>query len=215
MTLAAVAEVEIRFADLNLRVDQLDHEVWDSAQLVLITHYWSGQPAEHERHANARLLWTPQALLARFEANQSEPLIVSPTPNTATKTIGLWERDVCEIFIAPNPAERNRYFEFEVAPNGEWVDLALTDRKGVRETQWDYESGMTAAARVKPTQVVIGMSIPWSNQIPLPSRQDEWRGNLCRCIGSGEDRGYLAWQPTLTDKANFHVPDKFGRLRFC
>ncbi|MGH9882352.1 MAG: carbohydrate-binding family 9-like protein, partial [Pyrinomonadaceae bacterium] len=77
-----------------------------------------------------------------------------------------------------------------------------------------FHSGMSTATRVASDHVVIAMRIPWSEQISKPMRGDEWRGNLCRCVGSGEDRGYLAWRPTRTEKPNFHVPEVFGRLRF-
>jgi len=40
------------------------------------------------------------------------------------------------------------------------------------------------------------------------------RANLFRCIGSDPTRGYLAWQPTRTPEANFHLPQVFGWLVF-
>lgn len=207
--------VEIRVTELDLSVAELDHEIWNYAEPVLIRHYWSGELAPQTRHAEARLISTPTALFIRFEANQTEPLIANPIPQTEIKTIGLWDRDVCELFIALNAAAPNRYFEFEAAPTGEWLDLAIRLNDETRDTDWDFRSGMTAAAQIEVGKVVIAMRVPWSAQIPKPSIGDEWRGNLCRCIGIGEERGYLAWQPTLTDKANFHVPERFGTLRFC
>ncbi len=214
MSSQAGGVVEIRATELDLAVDQLDHDIWNHAQPVIITRYWSGELAPQTRHVEARLISTPTALLARFEGNQAESLIVSSTPQTKTKTIGLWDRDVCEIFIAPNADEPTRYFEFEAAPTGEWVDLAIRLNEENRQTEWDYRSGMTAAAQVERNRVVIAIRVPWSARIPQPSPGDQWLGNLCRCIGSGAERGYLAWQATLTDKANFHVPERFGILRF-
>ncbi len=214
MDLQKIKVVEIRATELDLSVAELDHEIWNYVPAVKIARYWSGELAPPLRHAEARLISTPSALLIRFEATQNEPLIVCPTPETKTKTIGLWDRDVCEIFIAPNAAEPNCYFEFEAAPTGEWVDLAIRLNEETRETDWDFRSGMTTAARVEANKILIAMRIPWTAQIPKPSIGDEWLGNLCRCIGEGEERGYLAWQPTYTDKANFHVPEVFGTLRF-
>ena len=77
---------------------------------------------------------------------------MSANPQTETKTMGLWDRDVCEAFLAPNPEHPNRYFEFEAAPTGEWVDLAVHLKPGQRETEWDFESGMTTAARIGDNQ---------------------------------------------------------------
>jgi hypothetical protein len=139
---------------------------------------------------------------------------VSSVPQVEKKTIGLWNRDVCEIFIAPDAATPERYFEFEAAPTGEWVDLAITFGDAGRETDFEFHSGMSAAAIVRPGQISIAMRIPWSAAIPKPVRGDQWRVNLFRCVGLGNDR-YLAWQPTHAPEPNFHVPDKFGWLRFA
>ncbi|MGH9959146.1 MAG: carbohydrate-binding family 9-like protein [Pyrinomonadaceae bacterium] len=37
---------------------------------------------------------------------------------------------------------------------------------------------------------------------------------MFRCVGTGKDRGYLAWQPTRTEQPNFHIPKVFGWLIF-
>lgn len=139
---------------------------------------------------------------------------MNPKPQTTTKTLGLWNRDVCEIFLAPEPTDVHRYFEFEAAPTGEWIDLAIAWKHGERQTDWTFASGMTAAAEIGNGQVAIAVCIPWSDSLPRPAGEDQWRINLFRCVGSGDDRGYLAWQPTLTPKPNFHVPEVFGWLEF-
>ena len=208
--------VDVRHTGLDLLPHQWDHEVWATAQPIALTHYWSGEFANPNRHAEARLLWTPKALLARFESNQFEPLIVNSAPVVDQKTLGLWDRDVCEIFIAPDAKTPNCYFEFEAAPTGEYVDLAVCLDGELRDVEWDFQSGMTVAALIdEKKKTLTGIRIPWSAVISKPATGDIWLGNLCRCVGIGEDRGYLAWQPTLTEKANFHVPEKFGQLRFC
>jgi alpha-galactosidase len=187
---------------------------WDKASAVTITHLWSGQEAAPTRHAEARVCWSDEALHVRFIGQQNEPLVVSQTPVTDRKTLGLWDRDVCEIFVAPDAANTSRYFEFEAAPTGEWVDLAIVITPSGRETEWDYASGMETSALVEKGRIVIGMKIPWSERIPKPAVGDEWRVNLFRCVGPDEATRYLAWRPTHTPEPNFHVPAAFGWLRF-
>lgn len=166
-----------------------------------------------ERHASAQVLWSDAALAVRFRCRQAEPLVVHPAPQTGVKTIGLWERDVCEIFLAANPDELWDYYEFEAAPTGEWLDLALRQTAAGRETDWAYDSGMTAAARVETGVVTIAMRIPWSGMgMAEPAAGQKLRTNLFRCVGAGETRGYLAWRPTFTPQPNFHVPEAFGLL---
>ena len=116
---------------------------------VLIDKYWSGENAPIGRQFKAKLLWSDTAIYVRFEANQNEPLIVSEKPNLKTKTRGLWDRDVCEIFLAPKKEDFRHYFEFEIAPTGEWIDLGIYQKPDERITDWDYHSGMESAAKIE------------------------------------------------------------------
>ena len=154
-------------------------------------------------------------MYVRFEAEQSEPLVVSDKPNTAAKTMNLWDRDVCEIFLAPDAKEPRKYFEFEVAPNGEWIDVALDLTSGKRVSDWEYRSGMEAAAVVGEGKVTMGIKVPWKAFGKAPRVGDVWLGNIFRCIGKDPDRGYLAWSPTLTEVPSFHVPERFGEFVFA
>lgn len=206
--------IEALYTADDLSATDIDHAGWDLVKSIPLTHYWSGNAAPRDRHAEARILWSEESLLVRFVCRQSEPLIVSSNPQTASKTLGLWDRDVCEVFLAPNPGQPGRYFEFEAAPTGEWIDLAVHMKSGQRETDWNFESGMTTSALVGEGRVIIAMRIPWGNQIHKPQRGERWRLNLFRCVGSNQDRGYLAWQPTLTELPNFHLPEAFGWLVF-
>lgn len=196
-------------------VSALAHEEWEKARSVQLVRYWSGEEAPCSRHAEARVLWSEAALCVRFTCRQDEPLIINMTPQTTRKTTGLWERDVCEIYIAPGAESPRRYLEFEVAPTGEWLDLSIEHTEGRRETDWDFNSGMTAAARIDAALVVMALRIPWAafgQAAPQPG--ERWRVNLFRCVGAGRERGYLAWQPTRTPQPNFHVPSVFGELQF-
>ena len=193
---------------------QFDHPAWDKCEQVKIEHYWSGDPAPASRHAEARLCWSNEALHVRFVGEQHEPLVVTENPVTDRKTHGLWDRDVCEIFVAPDPTHPERYFEFEAAPTGEWIDLGIVIKSTGRETDWDFKSGMEAAALVEPQSVKIGIRIPWSGVIGKPEVGDVWLVNLFRCVGPEAPERYLAWRPTRTPEPNYHVPDAFGELRF-
>ncbi|HVG35755.1 MAG TPA: carbohydrate-binding family 9-like protein [Pyrinomonadaceae bacterium] len=199
---------------VELAAADLDDEVWERASAVHLTRYWSGADAPPGRHAEARLLWSDAAMHVRFRCRQDEPLIVNTTPQTEMKTMGLWERDVCEIFVAPDAGEPERYFEFEAAPTAEWLDLMIRQLPEARETDWDYQSGMTAAARIADREIIIAMRIPFTALGHTPATNDRWRTNLFRCVGEGDERGYLAWRPTHTPRPNFHVPQAFGWLKF-
>lgn len=195
-------------------VEELDSAAWKSASQTFVAQYWSGKAAPVGRQFSARLLWSDEALYVRFDASQSEPLVVSEVPDITKKVFGLWDRDVCEIFVAPDASQRHKYFEFEIAPTGEWIDLGINVTPKKRITDLEYKSGMQSAVFVEDDKVVMAIRIPWTAFGKTPKAGDIWLGNLFRCVGKDSTRGYLSWQATKTKKPNFHVPSKFGEFEF-
>jgi len=204
----------VKHTGQDLRVSDLFNELWKTAYHTELTSYWDGSAAPFGRRATVRLLWSEKAIYVRFDANQSEPLVIAEKPDVTKKAMNLWDRDVLEIFLAPDKNEPRRYFEFEAAPTGEWLDVALDSTSGKRISDWDYRSGMESAAKIETDRVVIAMKIPWTAFRKKPKAGDVWLGNLLRCVGKDPDRGYLAWSPTLTESPNFHVPTSFGEFHF-
>src|SRR5687767_4379502 len=205
---------QVKSIQKDITVGDLSNTVWKTADPIAIRTYWSGVMAPPGRHFTARLLWSRSALYVLFEANRAEPLVVSANPDLSKKSMGLWDRDVCEIFVAPDRNEPGRYFEFEAAPTGEWLDVALDTTSGARKSDWGYASGMEVSAQIEAEKVILAVKIPWKAFGETPRAGDVWLGNLFRCVGKGPDRGYLAWQPTMTKEPAFHVPEKFGEFKF-
>ncbi len=207
-------KLKITHIKKDFSVSDLDNKAWKNAGEVSIDKYWSGENAPDGRQFKAKILWSKTALYVRFEANQNEPFVVSEKPNLTSKTRGLWDRDVCEIFLAPNRNEPRKYFEFEIAPNGEWIDLGIYQKPDERITDWDYASGMKSTAKVGKDKFTAAIKIEWKAFGKIPQKGDVWMGNIFRCVGAGETRGYLAWSPTKTKEPAFHVPEKFGEFVF-
>lgn len=187
---------------------------WNLAPTITIERYWSGEEAPSSRHAEVRAVWSDTALYVRFHAAQHEPIVASEHPVTDQKTLGLWDRDVCEVFVAPDICQPNRYFEFEAAPTGEWVDLSIEIDDGRRTSDLNFMSGMSTSTQIGNDSITTIIKIPWTAFGQTPNEGDTWLGNLYRCVGSDPTRGYLAWQPTLTDTPSFHAPDRFGEFHF-
>ena len=207
-------QIKVFHIENTFSITDFENKSWAKTEDALIDKYWSGENAPNGRHFKTKVLWSDSALYVQFEANQTEPPIVSDMPDLKTKTIGLWDRDVCEIFVAPDIQEPERYFEFEIAPTGEWLDLEIHQLPEKRETDFDYDSGMQSAAKIEKNKIIMAMKISWSAFGKTPKANDVWKGNLFRCVGSGATRGYLAWSPTETAKPNFHVPEAFGEFKF-
>lgn len=198
----------------DFSVKLLGSPEWRKALPVRVTEYWSGKPAPKQRTFVARVLWSDSALYVLFDAKQEEPLVVADRPDLTRKAMNLWDRDVFEIFLAPDRNEPRKYLEFEAAPTGEWLDVALDSTSGKRISDWDYKSDMETAAKIEKDRVIVGMKIPWMAFGKKPEAGDVWLGNIFRCVGREPDRGYLAWRPTMTKTPNFHVPGAFAEFHF-
>ena len=206
--------IPVNHIESDFPIDELDNKAWSKASEVNVDSYWSGESAPASRHFKAQLLWSDEALYVRFEAAQAEPLVLTERPDLSRKTMNLWDRDVCEIFVAPDKDRSNKYYEFEVAPTGEWIDVGIEVLPEKRVSDWEYASGMKTATRREKKKVVMAIRIEWKAFGKRPRAGDIWLGNLFRCVGRGLGRGYLAWLPTLTDEPAFHVPEKFGEFAF-
>jgi hypothetical protein len=206
--------IKIKYSKQEVQIENLDDFFWEKTDEVKIKNYWSGLEAEKSRHSTVNLLWGEDFLWVRFVCNQGETLYINDKPSLTKKSIGLWDFDVCEIFLAPNLENTAKYYEFEVSPSGEWLDLAIHQMPEKRETDWEFKSNMKVATKILENSIIMAIQIPWKAFGKKPYEGEKWGGNLFRCVGKGENRGYLAWQPTLTEKPNFHIPKKFGWFEF-
>lgn len=205
---------EITYSSRDHSIGDFLNARHDGDNWIRVSNYWSGSAAPKSRGFKAKLIWSDTAFYALFDAQQAEDLVVSSSPDLTKKAMNLWDRDVVEIFLAPDGNEPRKYFEFEVAPTGEWLDVAIDLTSGERITDWDYRSGMETAARIEEGRILMVMKIPWKAFGRKPKTGDVWLGNIFRCVGKGPERGYLAWLPTRTEKPNFHVPERFGDFKF-
>ena len=185
---------------------------------------WAAVPpviVSTDRYGNAilgaepasRSRWTEQALYFLF-VSAYRSLYLRPNPSTTAETWGLWDWDVAEVFIGYDTSHIGRYKEFEVSPQGEWVDLDIDrDRKG-NAADWSWNSGFQAKTRIDRDrkQWICEMRIPWTAIDPRPPAPgNELRLNLYRIEGAPPARQFLAWRPVYSD--SFHTPERFGTLR--
>lgn len=158
------------------------------------------------------LQWTTGSFYVLFICPY-EQLHLKPSPNLATETYELWNWDVAEVFIGDDFVNIRRYKEFEVSPQGEWVDLDVNLDDPPHERGWVWQSGIEVAARIDAAnRTWYGfMRIPWpSISSRRPEAGNQLRINFYRCQGSEPNRKYIAWQPV--HRPGFHTPECFGAL---
>jgi len=183
---------------------------WQNAKPITFCADWQGQNPEPARKTQIRVLWSPQTLYLRFECRYRE-LFLFPDSGSNGRRDHLWDRDVAEVFLQPDPSRERYYQEFEVSPNGMWVDFDIFP-----SGRADLKSAMTCSV------VLDKASHRWTAELAIPIRSltssfdpnAVWRVNFFRVEGIQEPRHYMAWQPTHSPQPNFHVPSAFGKMRF-
>lgn len=193
----------------------LAKRAWKTAAWVHFDHDWSGKRHYSRAATSVASRWTATQVYFAFRCKYSKLNIYSDGDSSKDKW-GLWERDVVEVFANPEPERVDHYYEFEVAPNNLWIDLEIDlKRKPFNDASWN--SGFQHATHVEngvwscEMRIPVGVMTPRGYRLRSGSR---WRVNLFRADGEGpdKDRRLLAWSPTLVP--NFHVPTRFGILRF-
>jgi hypothetical protein len=174
---------------------------------------WGAEVAGHRTEVRSR--WTGENLYFLFICPY-EQLHLKPDPETAVETNELWNWDVAEVFIGSDFQNIRRYKEFEISPQGEWIDLDIDLAKPHHEDGWTWNSGFQVAARIDTqARVWYGfMRIPYRSIDPRPpAAGTTLRVNFYRAQGPPEHHKAIAWQPT--GKATYHVPESFGILRLA
>jgi len=184
---------------------------WQRADAVRFSHDWQGKNPDPQRETEVRVLWSELELYLRFGC-AFRSIDVHPDCDLNGRRDSLWERDVAEVFLQTDRFGEKFYKEFEVSPNGQWLDLDITPQ-GLRHitSGMRLQVNLDEAARVWTADLAIPLAALTANFDPVHS----WRVNFFRCEGRDPERFYSAWQPTETEQPNFHVPQKFGWLRFA
>jgi hypothetical protein len=197
--------------DFTLSTDP-DAAVWKAATPIYAANGPKGDPTPGHR-TEIRSRWSDQNLFFLFICPY-EALNLKPNPTTTEETNKLWDWDVAEVFIGTNFQNIRHYTEFELSPQGEWVDLDIDRDHPLPGGGWQWNSGFKVAARIDSDKKIwYGvMRIPIAKVDDRPAEPGrEMRVNFYRIQGPGPGRKGIAWQPTHA--ATYHVPEAFGRLR--
>jgi hypothetical protein len=187
------------------------------------TAFWQGAKpvyAEVDGHGTrvpryrteVRSRWTSENLYLLFVCPYEE-LYLKPSPDTVKETNELWNWDVAELFIGSNFQDIRRYKEFEVSPQGEWIDLDINLALPHHEAGWTWNSGFEVAARIdREARVWYGsMRIPFKSiDERTPAAGNVFRANLFRSQGPPGHQQAIAWKAPMTN--TFHTPERFGKL---
>lgn len=184
---------------------------WRPARPVYAERGPDGEPMPRYR-TEIRSRWTKRYLYFLFICPY-ETLNLNPTPDTSSETARLWDWDVAEVFIGSDFENIQKYKEFEISPQGEWVDLDIDLSKPHHEDGWVWNSGFKLAARIDPVAKTWygAMRIPFAAlDRSAPRVGEKFRINM---FWSQRKGAKVAWQPPMSH--TFHVPERFGLLRLA
>ena len=126
---------------------------------------------------------------------------------------GLWDCDVCELFVSSAQEEAAvaaaPYFEFQVSPFSQYFELKIIEPRQVMDK--GFRSGVRVGAKVRTTQA-------WSAWMEIPLQAlgldgtKPLYGNATACLLREPHRAYMAAFHAEGIKADFHRPGDFGSL---
>ena len=141
----------------------------------------------------------------------------------------IYQEEVVEAFLCSG-GDITRYFEFEWSPHNVVFDAKIECPESGDRSRMTADVGWDCAGLKSAVQVVgtlddsSDVDERWTVEVALPFASigragkppvdgEEWRGNFYRIdqAGGGE---FSCWSPTLVLPPSFHVPARFGRLRF-
>ena len=222
LALALLATVAFAADDKSIESMKADNDVpltanpnssfWQPGRAVYAEKDRYGKPIPRYR-TQIRSRWTRDNLYFLFICPY-DALYLKAAPDTSTETPQLWDWDVAEVFIGSDFQNIRRYKEFEVSPQGEWIDLDIDLTKLHQEEGWRWNSGFQVSTHIDRAGKIwyAAMRIPLAAiDRRAPADGNLFRINLFRTQGPPSQRKYIVWQPTMSD--SFHVPETFGILR--
>jgi hypothetical protein len=197
---------------------RLDEPSWQAAPTVgdFLFPWW--EEGEKEP-TEARLLWDEWNLYVAFVAHDKH---ISATLTRRDDPVS--RDDAVEVFVGPDTAAVGNYFNFEFNALGTILDRSPRDN---RSSSWNAE-GIVVAIAIDGTLGdesdedrlwIAEIAIPFASfaeyapHLP-PGEGDVWRLNLYR-IGGRVNPQFSVWSDTQTEKPQYHVPERFGVVRFA
>jgi len=198
-------------ADFKLTADP-NSAAWKNVPGIIMEKGRRGESVANHK-TEIRSQWTAKNLYLLFICPY-ENLHLKPNPTTTAETNKLWEWDVAEVFIGTDFDDIKHYTEFQVSPQGEWVDLDIDRKPNPPRHDVGWNSGYEVKARLDQAKKVWygAMRIPMDKIDKRPAKVgNEMRINFYRIQAAPPNRVFVNWQPVNSD--NYHTPEAFGRLR--
>lgn len=214
-----IPRYEVKRAMSRISIDgKLDDKAWAAAGTIELMFPWESQTGAKQKTL-ARLLWDDDNLYVSYECEDADI-----TAQITERDGPVYTDDAVEIFINPKPSQTNLYLGLEMNVRAVLYDYLRAD------PQYLFKKlnlqGVQLATNIDGTLNMTGdkdrgwsleVSVPWANFEELSRRPQEgtvWAANLNRWDGVGRIRRLSMWSDPAIDRADPHVPKRFGELVF-
>jgi hypothetical protein len=145
-------------------------------------------------------------LLAKFNVTTNT---IAAKPQLARNQYP-YEYDVVEVFVRNAKSESAQYYEFEVSPYNQALQVNIVEPR--QEYYFGVKNGFTHTASIVAGGWEAEMRIPlaslgWDGRQPL-----ELIGNAYAALGEGDSRVYWSLFELPPGKPDFHIPGAFRPL---
>ena len=186
---------------------------------IEICKTWDGRPADADEHAMVHLRDLGEEIEIRVEAPfHGDP----PPPHDAGPTPKLYDHEVVELFLL---GDDNKFLEIELGPFGHSLALLLEGPRNDVLNSVDHP--LLVPLEYKTHKFTHG-NTRWTGTAVIPKKRNHStvrefnvvnllplgisHFNAYAIHGVGEERRYLAHNPTETPEPDFHVLEKFVKL---
>ncbi len=209
---AAVLPNEVHAARLAGDAPAIDGVIdaaWSAAKPIVFATDWAGHKTATS--TQVRVLWSAKGLYLLFELAGASTFTDQHRP-IDTERVDLYEENCVELFLTPDPANRQRYFEIELGPFGHFFDVLVDRAKKPRaDNAWSAGLRIGTQRDEANQRAVIEVAIEAPDVLAALAAAKALPIGLYRMEGQNK-RQYLAAFPTRTPKPSFHVPEAFGTL---
>lgn len=196
---------------------------WAGAEVARIDEFpW--YKAGRKQATEVRALWDDEGLYIQFLATDVHIFSKVIDLNGPVCT------DSCvEFFATIDPARGPDYFNFESNCCGVLLVGWGPDRHTRKPISAELARRISVASSESPPAKAespsdrswwLAAALPFdvlsefSGTTIRPQKGTVWRGNFYRCGGATDDQ-YACWNPIVSPRPDFHLPEHFGELQFA
>jgi hypothetical protein len=195
----------------------LSKKAWRHAKPVKFDHDRMGHIHFPQSAMEVASVWTPDYVYLAYRCKY-DTLTVYEGEDPAKERKLLWLRDVVEVYINPHPERLKHYYELEVSPTNQWIDILIDLSNGWYsdmgwDSHFDHATKIDAPHHLWMTEMRIPVKSLEGNRIQPGNK---WRLNFSRLDGPGDDstRRFLCWSTLPPGDTSLHQPVAFGIIKF-